>query len=387
MKKNIYVSFGLILLINALIAAAGPGKTWLRTFFFECPRAAFTAGDTCAGKPLLFVNTTTGAPEGTTYSWDFGDGTGSQEFSPIHTYSVPDTYLVRLTVTFTGVVDDVGQECVSVWRELVVIKPSCFECPSNLKISFTEGCTGDPIFFSFTATGEVPATSTFLWTFGDGQSSTQKNPAHVYASPGSYSISLTVSSTNIIGNDTITCTAFTRLGGEVGGIFVDNCPPLTQNCCEGSFAPIRGKKYVLSAWVKEKNGNTFSYENPAIFLSFKNAPLLGPYIPKGDIIDGWQRIEEEFVVPPFALTIRVDLRNNGPNDVFFDDIRIQPFDGNMKSFVYDPATLRLVAELDENNYATVYEYNDEGNLIRTKKETERGIMTVNEFRNGTKKNP
>lgn len=66
--------------------------------------------------------------------------------------------------------------------------------------------------------------------------------------------------------------------------------------------------------------------------------------------------------------------------VYFDDIRIHPFNGNMKSFVYDPQTQRLMAELDENNYATLYEYDQEGGLIRVKKETEKGIYTIQETR-------
>ncbi|WP_452223464.1 hypothetical protein [Lacinutrix chionoecetis] len=67
-------------------------------------------------------------------------------------------------------------------------------------------------------------------------------------------------------------------------------------------------------------------------------------------------------------------------DAFYDDIRIHPFNGNMKSFVYDPITQRLMAELDENNYATMYEYDEEGGLIRVKKETEKGVFTIQETR-------
>jgi hypothetical protein len=66
--------------------------------------------------------------------------------------------------------------------------------------------------------------------------------------------------------------------------------------------------------------------------------------------------------------------------VNFDDIRFEPFNSSMKSFVYDPATLRLMAELDENNYATFYEYDDDGTLSRVKKETQRGIQTIKETR-------
>jgi hypothetical protein len=52
----------------------------------------------------------------------------------------------------------------------------------------------------------------------------------------------------------------------------------------------------------------------------------------------------------------------------------------MKSYIYNATNLRLMAELDENNYATFYEYDDDGTLIRVKKETERGIMTIKESR-------
>jgi hypothetical protein len=54
----------------------------------------------------------------------------------------------------------------------------------------------------------------------------------------------------------------------------------------------------------------------------------------------------------------------------------------MKSYVYDPVSLRLWSELDDRNYATFYEYDEQGNLTRTKKETERGIITIQESREG-----
>jgi hypothetical protein len=52
----------------------------------------------------------------------------------------------------------------------------------------------------------------------------------------------------------------------------------------------------------------------------------------------------------------------------------------MKTYAYDNRSMRLWAEMDENNFATFYEYDDEGILIRVKKETEKGIMTVKENR-------
>jgi len=74
-------------------------------------------------------------------------------------------------------------------------------------------------------------------------------------------------------------------------------------------------------------------------------------------------------------------------EILFDDIRIHPVDAQMKSYVYDDRNMRLMAELDENGFATFYEYDDEGLLIRVKKETERGVMTLKESRSSYQKQP
>lgn len=151
-----------------------------------------------------------------------------------------------------------------------------------------------------------------------------------------------------------------------------------------------GKEYILSAWVKEEqNLQVKTYENPEIHVSFKDINedfiinSLQICTTKGDIIDGWQRIFKSFSVPTNAAYINIELVNKSTNTpVYFDDIRIHPKDGSMKSFVYDPETFRLMSELDENNYSTFYEYDKEGGLIRVKKETSRGVKTIQETRSG-----
>jgi hypothetical protein len=163
--------------------------------------------------------------------------------------------------------------------------------------------------------------------------------------------------------------------------------------CIGSFAPEPGKTYVVGAWVKEGASplSTTTYTKPEIYILFKNIEntynsYVGPFVAHGQIIDGWQRIEDEFEVPSNADSIFIKLNQNASNSTdvcYFDDLRIFPQSGSVKSYVFDPVTLRLVAELDENNYATYYEYDEEGKLIRVKKETERGIMTIQENRNNS----
>ncbi|MDR1729044.1 MAG: PKD domain-containing protein [Prevotellaceae bacterium] len=163
--------------------------------------------------------------------------------------------------------------------------------------------------------------------------------------------------------------------------------------CVASFAPVPGEKYVLSAWVRETGHKSpdneevtvTAYENSVIALSFENSNEEFGAMAEGAIIDGWQRIYTEFTVPAEAAKMHLDLVNTGMGESYFDDIRVFPFNGNMKSYVYDPVTMRLVAELDNENYATFYEYDEEGALIRVKKETERGIMTIREARQGQQK--
>ena len=158
-----------------------------------------------------------------------------------------------------------------------------------------------------------------------------------------------------------------------------------------SFQPTPNKWYVLNAWAKEEsNVQLQKYDNPKIKLSFydvlKEPLTLNPSITigaKGDIIEGWQRIGDKFKVPDGAIYMDIELVNEGNNTpVFFDDIRIYPISGSIKSFVYDPETFKLMSELDENNYATYYEYDNEGGLVRIKKETVKGIKTIQETRSG-----
>ena len=89
-------------------------------------------------------------------------------------------------------------------------------------------------------------------------------------------------------------------------------------------------------------------------------------------------------MPLNAVKIDIKLACNA-GSCLFDDLRIFPFNGTMKSYVYDPVSLKLSAELDERNYASIYEYNEEGKLIRIKKETERGVMTIREIQNNSSK--
>jgi hypothetical protein len=151
------------------------------------------------------------------------------------------------------------------------------------------------------------------------------------------------------------------------------------------YSPVPGSAVVVGAWVKEaQDCNCQSYTNSRIRIDFRRSDgtliTIVQIKPSGSIIEGWQRIDSAFEVPINTAYYSVFFEATGNTTAYFDDFRIHPFNSNMKSFVYNPVNLRLMAELDENNYASFYEYDDEGTLIRVKKETIQGIKTIKETR-------
>lgn len=181
--------------------------------------------------------------------------------------------------------------------------------------------------------------------------------------------------------------------GSIGGPLVQEqlkCEDdIACSSCITSFKPTGGY-YILSAWVKEvvpfssHSLPPTTYSHASIQVSFEGSTMVVDHYPSGKIIDGWQKIEGVVNVPNSVEEMKIKLMV-ADAVAYFDDIRFYPFDGSMMSYVYDPLSLRLMAELDERNYATLYEYDEEGKLIRVKKETEKGIMTIQENRDNIKK--
>lgn len=71
------------------------------------------------------------------------------------------------------------------------------------------------------------------------------------------------------------------------------------------------------------------------------------------------------------------------NQLYIDDVRVQPASSSMTCYVYDEAQ-RLVANFDDQHYALIYQYNEAGELIRKLKETKEGIRTITETRYNSK---
>ncbi|HTJ11855.1 MAG TPA: hypothetical protein VL547_07515 [Dinghuibacter sp.] len=185
------------------------------------------------------------------------------------------------------------------------------------------------------------------------------------AHTGRYSLQLT-------GNVTLT----RQIYGDnpVSSFSVDatgNYKPAINQWTEG-FSPVPGREYLLSCWIRD--GQPRQATTPAMFL-VNGAQLINSSM-TFPIVEGWKRIEVPFVVPQGATTFNLTIQPGGT--LYLDDIRICPYNAIMTSTVFDPFSMRVMATLDANDMATFFEYDDEGTRIRTKKETERGIVTVTE---------
>jgi hypothetical protein len=163
-----------------------------------------------------------------------------------------------------------------------------------------------------------------------------------------------------------------------------------SNVIRPTFSPSINGKYLVSGWVKMDGNdcNTAAALNNVLKATIYTASDSSQVMLQrtGVRIEGWQRYEAVVTTPSNAVSIKLSALAPTNRAIYVDDIRMQPFNSQMKSYAYDQSNLRLMAELDENNYATYYEYDDDGTLIRVKKETERGVMTVKESRSALLKN-
>jgi PKD repeat protein len=150
------------------------------------PDANFSVNVSSGPPPLTvqFTDLSPGYPG--VWEWDFGDNSSSTEQDPIHTYTAEGTYSVSLTVTNLGGNDTITRpDCISV-RTL--------DLPvANFTANRTTG--NAPLSVRFSDLSEKAPTS-WLWDFGDGGSSGEKDPEHLYTSGGWYDVSLTVTNTN-----------------------------------------------------------------------------------------------------------------------------------------------------------------------------------------------
>ncbi len=148
--------------------------------------AQFTASPVTGNSPLpvRFTDQSTGTI--TSYEWDFNnDGiVDSRLKNPLKFFMSSGEYTIKLTVRGPdGTDEELKNKYVVVTarplRPIALFSASTLSGPAPLNVTFTDTSYNNP--------------DTYLWKFGDGITSTLKNPSHTYPVPGYYKVSLTVS--------------------------------------------------------------------------------------------------------------------------------------------------------------------------------------------------
>jgi len=127
-----------------------------------------------------------------TFEWEFGDGSTATEEMPTHTYRSAGNYEVRL------VVDD-GQvkSEPSITSAVISAPPANIAPVANPGGPYT-GAPGQMITFDGSASEDPNGDAlTYSWNFGDGSSGSGVNPTHTYAAAGNYTVTLTVSDSQL----------------------------------------------------------------------------------------------------------------------------------------------------------------------------------------------
>jgi PKD repeat protein len=124
------------------------------------------------------------------YLWDFGDGGSSTNKDAEHTYNTAGNYNVSVTITNGCGASSVFYVTANILSNLPVTN-------FDYQIMGDSVCPNDELLFI----GDDWDGLTYLWDFGDGNTSTTINTTHAYANVGTYVV--TITGTNGCGNDSI----------------------------------------------------------------------------------------------------------------------------------------------------------------------------------------
>ena len=119
---------------------------------------------------------------GPSYSWSFGDGSGSTSQNPSHVYTQPGSYAVCLTIF------DSLTNCQDTYCDSVLVVGGGTSCNA----AFTYSQNGNATTFVDGSTAIPNAPNSWFWDFGDGTTSTQQNPTHIYPTGGQFTACLTI---------------------------------------------------------------------------------------------------------------------------------------------------------------------------------------------------
>ena len=187
-QTHVYTNSGSYTCRLIIINANGCSDTIIKIVnVISVPLADFSFNNACLGSNTLFTDNSI-CLNGVINShlWNFGDGSSYYIPTPAqytqylnHLYNLPGSYQVSLVVAN------------SFCSDTALINIVIDSIPEAHFIN-TSACFGDSTIFTDQSITTDNIIVSWSWTFGDGHTSSQINPLHQYASPGTYLASLTV---------------------------------------------------------------------------------------------------------------------------------------------------------------------------------------------------
>ncbi len=215
-----YSGFGSYNVTLKITSSLGCQDSVTRTVtVIPAPTANFSYMSTCLNLPVFFndLSQANGGGQIIGWAWDFGDvnsGTGnfSSLSNPTHIYAQPGTYIVALTVTTSN-------GCTDTYTSTVSILPA-----PVVDFAFTTGCSGSPVAFISSTYVNLSTTQSWYWDFGDGTTSSEIDPEHIYPTAGNYTVTLVI--TDLSGCTGTASHQVNIIPGPVA-IFTSNAPGCT----------------------------------------------------------------------------------------------------------------------------------------------------------------
>ena len=151
--------------------------------------ADFTVSKTkaCTNQKISFINSS--SIQGTSWLWDFGDGTTATSSSVSKSYALPGTYTVKFVVSTPGCADSITKV------NYITVRQGFSEPTATFTADSTYTC-GRPLTVNFTNTTPTDPTDSYHWVFGNGDTSDVQNPSSLYTVPGNYTVELIITDTN-----------------------------------------------------------------------------------------------------------------------------------------------------------------------------------------------
>ncbi|MDX2141047.1 MAG: PKD domain-containing protein [Chloroflexota bacterium] len=280
----------------------------------------------------------------TSFVWDFGDGSSSNEQNPLHTYAAGGTYPVTVTLNGVG-----GSNVFNTTVTVPTAPAANFTFATDLANSLT-------VTFTDTSTGDY---DTYLWDFGDGATSNEANPTHLYTTSGSYPVTLTV--TNSVTGESSTSPA------QSVNVVLPFLPPIAgfvatvdpTNSLSVSFADVSSGDYDTYAWDFESDGvidstdadPTFQYATGGTYTA--TLTVTNSQTGEANSISQQVTVTEPSTPPTANFSFAIPDEANDPLTVSFSDASTGDFD----TYTWDFESDGVVDSTDANPMFTYPEGN------------------------------